>query len=406
MEPGRYFSTMNNTKDKQRLRFQMVQYAKETSISEAARYFRATRKTLRKWTRRYEQEGYCGLSDRSRAPHHCPHKSSPSVEKRVLELRDLVPWGPERIRQQWGERALPCGVGSFKRIIREHGKQRPARKKKSQRKNDLRAAKAGILPMQEFRMDTKYLNDLAAFYPQMLKWNLPRFQYTIRELPTGAHWVSYGNELSMDYATRIVKRFLTHLAACGVALSRVTIQTDWGSEYDGAALSPKENGFIRSIESFGAQHRASPPGCPNANADVETVHATIEDEFFNLESFDSREDFLRKVTTYQHWYNLSRKNRSKGWRTPLDILNEKDPRMSPAVLMLSPILLEDWSRSRFPPPLISLNHWTRWVDTLYPSLTDFFRNRLKNEVFKVKGAPCWPKSHRRLNPLGLWTCQP
>ena len=175
MEPGRYFSTMNNTKDKQRVRFQMVQYAKETSISEAARYFRATRKTLRKWTRRYEQEGYCGLSDRSRAPHHCPHKSSPSVEKRVLELRDLVPWGPERIRQQWGERALPCGVGSFKRIIREHGKQRPARKKKSQRKNDLRAAKAGILPCRNSN-GYQVLKRLGCVLSSNAQMEPPRFQ--------------------------------------------------------------------------------------------------------------------------------------------------------------------------------------------------------------------------------------
>ena len=372
MEPGSYFSIMNNTKDKQRLRFPMVQYAQQTSVAEAARYFRTTRKTVRKWIKRYEHEGYCALSDQSRAPRYCPHKSSPAVEKRVLELRDQVPWGPERIRQQWGQEALPCGVGSFKRIIREYGKQRPRRKKKSQRKNDLRAVKAGIPPMQEFRMDTKYLNDLAAYYPQMLKLDLPRFQYTIRELPAGAHWTTYGQELSMDYATRTVKRFLTHLAACGVELSQVTIQTDWGSEYDGAAQSPKENGFIRTIESFGAQHRASPPGCPNANADVESVHATIEDEFFDLETFESREDFLQKVTTYQHWYNLSRKNGSKGWKTPLDILEQKAPGITPAVLLLSPILLEDWNRERFPPPLISQSHWTRWVDTMYPSLTVIF----------------------------------
>ena len=369
MEPGSYFSIMNNTKDKQRLRFQMVQYAKETSKAEAARHFRTTRKTVREWVNRLDLEGYTGLADRSRAPHSCPHKSSRSVEKKVLKLREQVPWGAERIRRQWGEKALPCGVGAFKRMIRTHGKQRPRRKKKSQRKRDLRAVKAGLEPMQEFRMDTKYLNDLAAYYPQMRRLGLPEFQYTIRELPTGAHWVCYGNELSMDYATRTVKRFLTHLAACGVDLSKVRIQTDWGSEYDGAARNPKENGFIRTIESFGAMHRASPPGCPNANADVETVHASIEDEFFDLEKFKSREDFLRKVTVYQHWYNLARKNRSKGWKTPLDLLAEKAPLITPAVLLLSPILLEDWKRDLFPQPLTSQKQWIQWVGTMHPSLT-------------------------------------
>ena len=371
MEPGDYFSIMNNSKDKQRFRFQMVQYAQETSVSEAARHFRSTRVTVRKWLCRFREEGYPGLQERSRAPHSCPHKSSPKVEKKVLELREEVPWGAERIRHQWGEKALPCGLSAFKRIIREHDKQRRRRKKKGERKNDLREAKAGIPPMREFRMDTKYLNDLAAYYPQMLKWGLPRFQYTLRELPTGGQWLCYSNELSMEYATRTIKRFLTHLAVCGVDLSQVRVQTDWGSEYDGAARTPKENGFIRTIESFGAQHRASPPGCPNANADVETVHATIEDEFFDLESFESPEEFLQKVTTYQHWYNLARKNRSKGWKTPVEILEEKAPHLAPAVYLLSPIFLEDWDRDEFPHTLHSDKTWPQWVDTMYPSLTEF-----------------------------------
>lgn len=369
MEPNGYFSTMNNSKDKQKLRYQMVEYAQATTISQAARTFRTTRPTVRKWIDRYEKEAYTGLLDRSRAPHTCPHKASKAVERKVLKLREQVPWGGERIRFQWGENALPCGVGAFQRIIRKHGKQRPRRKKKSRRKQDLRAAKAGLPPMQEFRMDTKYLTDLAAYTPQMERLGLPRLQYTIRELPTGGQWLVYADELSMDHATRTVRRFLTHLVVCGVDLSQVTFQTDWGSEYDGACRIPKPNGFIRTIESFGAEHRASPPGCPNANADVETVHATIEDEFFDWEIFQDRHDFLRKVTTYQHWYNLCRKNGSKGWRTPLEILQEKTARIDRTALLLSPILIEDWPRETIPPIPSHHKQWIPWVDTMYPPLT-------------------------------------
>ena len=401
MEPGGYFSILNNSKDKQRFRFQMVQYALQTSVSESARHFRATRKTVRKWIQRFDQEGYSGLMDLSRAPNHCPHKSSAAVEKKVLKLREQVPWGPERIRAQWGEKALPCGIGAFKRIIRTHEKQRCRRKKKSHRKRDLRAAKAGLSPMREFRMDSKYLNDLATYYPQMKRLGLPKFQYTIREVPTGAQWLSYADELSMDYATRTVKRFLTHLTACGVDLSEVCVQTDWGSEYDGAARVPKENGFIRSIESFGAKHRPSPPGCPNANADVETVHASIEDEFFDLEEFTSREDFIQKITTYQHWYNLARKNQSKSWRAPLAILQEKDSEITPAVLLLSPIAFEDWKRTPFPMTLDSEKKWIQWVDTMYPSLTEYF---LFRRVFRRWrrfrwSTPAFSNSNRRDYPL-------
>ena len=35
-----------------------------------------------KWLARYDAEGRRGLVDRSRAPHHCPHK----IERRIAEL--------------------------------------------------------------------------------------------------------------------------------------------------------------------------------------------------------------------------------------------------------------------------------------------------------------------------------
>jgi hypothetical protein len=83
---------------------------------------------------------------------------------------------------------------------------------------------------------------------------------------------------------------------------------------------------------FGAEHRYIPPGCSNANADVESFHATIEREFFDLESFTSRENFFHKAQVYQSFYNFARPNFSKGGKPPLQILLEDSPEISPAVL--------------------------------------------------------------------------
>jgi transposase InsO family protein len=372
MEPWTYYSIMKNAKDKRRHRLAMIMYAEESSVSEAARQFRTTRKTIRKWRDRYGVLGWNGLDDESQAPRSCPHKTPPDVEKEVLKLRKGIPWGPERILHQTG--CLPCGIGAFKRIIRENGKQVRKRKKRSQKKNDLRAAKAGLAPMQEFQMDTKYLTDLAAYLPAMRQYGLPKFQHTIREVPTGATWLGFSDELSMDNSTRFIERFLIHLCACGLDVEQVRIQTDWGSEFDGASRSPKEGGFIRTIEGSGARHRPAPPGCPNANGDVESLHATIEDEFFNVNGFNSRMDFLQKATTFQHWYNFCRKNGSKGWRTPVTILEEKDPSIHPAILLLSPIIAEDWRDPDLHTSRIGDKARTSGVDTMYPSLTYEYRS--------------------------------
>ena len=121
------------------------------------------------------------------------------------------------------------------------------------------------------------------------------------------------------YATLAADRFLAHLAAHGVDLRAVEIRTDLGAEFDGDTVHVRSDGFIGTIEQqWGACHEFNPPHCPNANADVETVHSTIEGEFFDAQCFTNRADFFAKVATYQLWYNVARKNSSRGWRSPLE----------------------------------------------------------------------------------------
>ena len=49
-------------------------------------------------------------------------------------------------------------------------------------------------------------------------------------------------------------------------------------------------------------------------SDVETVHHLIEHEFFDLETFTGRADFLAKATLYQLCFNLVRPNSHKETR--------------------------------------------------------------------------------------------
>lgn len=55
-------------------------------------------------------------------------------------------------------------------------------------------------------------------------------------------------------------------------------------------------------------------------SDVETVHRLEEDEFFDLETFSGRSDFLAKVHTYQLYFNLARPNSHKQNQTPWQII--------------------------------------------------------------------------------------
>ena len=68
------------------------------SMVELCERYGVSRKTGYKWLARYEREGPDGLRERSRAPHHCPHRISPAVAEAICAGRRQHPsWGPEKI---------------------------------------------------------------------------------------------------------------------------------------------------------------------------------------------------------------------------------------------------------------------------------------------------------------------
>ncbi len=319
-------------------RHNLVACALKDGIKAATRLYECSRNTVRKWLRRYQDQRNQGLLAHSRAPHSCPHKTSSALETKALALRKKSPgFGARRLIAEFG---LKVGHNALNRIFRQHQLLRPP-KRRHQRQNDLRAVKAAYAPFTRFQMDVKYLTDIPFYWPQMRANGLPCFQYTIRELSCGAQFLAYSNELSKTYATLAVDRFLQHLKAHGLDTSAVIITTDLGTEFDGNTNDYQFGGFHATIQQkHQAQHRFNPPACPNANADVESVHHTIEAEFFDAQVFASRSDFFGKIITYQLWYNAARKNGSRGYKSPADILATQIPKLSPRIFLLHPIPLE------------------------------------------------------------------
>ena len=69
--------------------------------------------------------------------------------------------------------------------------------------------------------------------------------------------------------------------------------------------APCRQRFTQAVEYFDGKHRYIRPGHCNANADVESSHWTIEEQFYNLTYFSSREDFIAKAESYRQYYNLT-----------------------------------------------------------------------------------------------------
>ncbi len=71
------------------------------TMQELCARYAISRKTGYKLVARVEEEGVRGLQDRSRAPHSCPHRTPPEVERLIVAARQKHPdWGP-RLLLDW-----------------------------------------------------------------------------------------------------------------------------------------------------------------------------------------------------------------------------------------------------------------------------------------------------------------
>ena len=323
-------------------RLKMVQYAAEHGVKPAARKFGCQPRITRKWLGRWREGNHsrASLMDRSRAPKTCPHKTSPADEREVLRERDKAPcFGPKRLRDYC---LVKASEGAIARILRQSGRSKK-RKKKYQKKRDMREVKARLAAFEQVQIDTKYLNDIPFYVEQMARNpRLPRFQYTARDVKTGATFLGFGGELSEALASVFAAAVLGHLERCGHQRAGSIVQTDNGSEYSGAERKTKrDRGFSHVVRDlFEATHRFIPPGKKNHQADVETLHERIEAEFLDLERFASRKEFFMKSSAWQLWWNTTRKNGYKGKRSPEDILLEEQPARNPNTWLLPALDLD------------------------------------------------------------------
>ncbi len=342
MNPYKYFIVINAMKtkaDKFDLRLKMVTYARKEGIKAAARAFVTTVKTVRKWLRRYQQERLAGLNELPRIPLSCPHKTPAVMERRIINLRKRYPFmGAKRLK---AEHQLSCSHSVIGRVLKEYGLVRKSRKK-HKRKKDLREVKRHWKLFGQLTVDTKDLKDIPHYWTQMKNLNLPKYQFTAREIRSGLQFLGFANEKSASIACLFAQILSEHLKKCAVDMRKLKIQTDNGSKFIGCFRSDcSRDGFEKVVEGFGSRHKRIQPRAWSYNSDVETVHSTIETEFYDLENFEGIKDFHHRVASYQAWYNLVRVNSHKDDKNPWQIIKELAPKMNLAIARLPPLML-DW----------------------------------------------------------------
>ena len=339
MCPHSYYYFMRKCKDKSHHRYQLVIYAQQHGVKPAARFFSTTPSTVRKWLTRFKEKGFDGLHAFSRRPKHSPRATPDHVKNHLKQLKKRYKrLGADQIHYL---EDLTVSPRTMRKVWRELGISSRKRRKKHVTKQNLREVKKQFRFLQHTCEDTKDLTDIPEYYIPMRKLNLPTTQYTFRDMSTGLQLTAYGSEKSLTYATLFAEYIQNHFLYHHIDLSQTIRQTDNGSEYIGSWNAKQDSAFTKAIQNIAGQvHNTIPVRAHRYQADVETVHDIIEREFFEIESFSSRQDFFNKVSSYQLFFNLQRPNTYKEGKTPYALIKDKMPNLHASVAMLPPLDLD------------------------------------------------------------------
>ena len=339
MCPYKYYQVMKLSKDKKQWRYQMVHKALELGIKPTARAFHTSPHVVRKWLKRFKADGYLGLADRSHKPHHSPRATPEHVKIYLINLKKKYKrMGAEQIRTI---EDLSIAPKTMRKIWREAGISSRRRVKKHVTKNNLRAVKKLYALFERMGEDTKDLDDIPEYYLQMKTLGLPKVQYTFREVSCGILFLGFANRRSLIHS-RLFAIYINHYLKKYNALPKTSIrQTDNGTEYVGSWKAKEPSWYTKTIEMLDGQfHRTIFPGAHRMQSDVETIHNLMEMEFYEIETFKNRLDFMSKASCYQLFFNLHRPNSYKEHKTPLVLAQDKNPKLDKRLLMIPPVDLD------------------------------------------------------------------
>jgi len=281
----------------QRQEFVELALQENTNIRALCREFGITPRTGYKWIKRYQEQGDVGLYDRSRRPHHSPHKSSAIIEEAVLKVRRTHPaWGGRKI--QW-------------KLIQDGIKSPPAASTITAilARNEMLNPEEGTKhsPIQKFEME----------YPNQL-WQMDFKGHF--EMANGL--LCHPLTVLDDHS-----RFLVGLKACPYQHSRTVREhlKDIFSCYGLPERMLMDNGAIWKgfhtkltswLVRLGIQVVHGRIHHPQTQGKDERLHRTLKNELLIRQPFYDLNDCQSKFDTWRNSYNYERPHQALAMQIP------------------------------------------------------------------------------------------
>jgi transposase InsO family protein len=260
------------------------------------RWFGISRPTLRKWLRRFEQDGEAGLKEQSRRPHSSPSKKiSADVEQWILSLRRERRLGVKRIRAELRRlHDVQLSPTVIHKVLVQH--------------------ELNVLPRRR----------RARHQPKRYSRPVPgdRVQMDVCKIRPGLYQFTAVDDCSRYLVAGLAQR--ASAAATLAFLDQVLdqmpfaiqrIQTDRGTEFFAETVQ-------RRLMAETIKFRPVPPRSPHLNGKVERVQRTVLEEFWP--TVDARADEVSdQLALWVHHYNWDRPHEALGGLCPIDRVCER-----------------------------------------------------------------------------------
>jgi transposase InsO family protein len=273
---------------------------KRYSISELARSFNVSRKTVYKWLDRYSKEGDKGIFDRSRRPVNTPKAIGEDIVGEVIKLKQDYPdWGPRKLHKLLVDKhGLVCSRSSVERILSRAG---------------LANTRESAVPVDAVgRFERSEPNDLwqidftAAFALSdgSKVWPVPILDDSCRYCAC----LMAAPACSARYALDCVRA-----AALSYGMP-AQILSDHGSAFGTSRRYVSE--FTAYLWACGIEHIQGRYAHPQTQGKLERFNRTLRIECIGRHSYDSIEDWNKCFEEYRYIYNNIRPHQSLSDSTP------------------------------------------------------------------------------------------
>lgn len=275
-----------------------------------AELFGISLRTFCTWWKRYKNGDE--LMNRSTKPKTSPRKTPLEVEQDVYRIRLRTKFDHIRTAYEYNKRhEKKIKPSLVKKIFKRWNVYETTPKIKKKKPKLYTKTNPG----EAVQVDIKYTPKI-----DVNGYLINYYQFTAIDDCTRTRFLCWYESMSkanaIDFIKRAIKFFPFRIQ---------NIQTDHGSQFTNDFFANRKNihDFTDLIENeYKIKHKLIPIGKPQANGKVERSHRTDDEDFYNINDFNSLNDFQNKGTKYLKYYNEDRPHQGLGMnmKTPLEKL--------------------------------------------------------------------------------------